>query len=59
MNIKIIVEDENEEVIAKRETSNWEVAEQNLDSLKRLIEKKKAEKEQEEEKDDKYFGKRD
>lgn len=33
----------DDELIAKRETSSWEIAEQNLESLKMWYEKEKAE----------------
>ena len=48
LNIKIII-NEDEEQIAQRETSLWEVSEMNLDSLKRWYEKREKEKIKEEE----------
>ena len=37
--IKIILEDENGKLLAVRTTQSWEIAEMNLDSLKRRYEK--------------------
>ena len=39
--IKIILEDENGKLLAVRTTQSWEIAEMNLDSLKRWSEKER------------------